>query len=499
MNDSAMAVCHILRSGVVNRTHRHRVVGAMIAAACADALGAPYEFGPPGGYSAEFGEPVLGGIGEMIGGGGFGWAPGEFTDDTQMAVVLAHRIIADNGLDPTEVFADWQAWSTTAADVGITTRAALNGPDAATAAEDAHRTQLGGRSAGNGAVMRVLPLAIAMSGYRGDDATALTIELARRQSALTHYDPAAGWGAAVYTELVRRVLLGADPWVELPSVIDLIDDSDIAQFYRNLLDRQWTPAAANAPSNGTAWGCLAQAIWAVRTHDALDTAIIGAIDLGGDTDTVACVAGGLAGAMHGVQAVPSRWSTYVHGVITTRRGTERITNSGLQQLALELVGDAPAHPAVSEHRAGPTAVDDGLFVGSYPGVAAAVADGSFTGAVLSLCRVGEAFTDMPVRREVYLVDKEGSANPLLRTVVTDAVATITAWRDEGHVVVVHCHGGRSRTGLIVMAWAMQEYGWSAEQAREWLAGRWEHLSLWNSTFWEFLTTEWEPRCLRGDA
>ena len=499
MSDSLTTVRQIPRSGVVNRTHRHRIVGAMIAAACADALGAPFEFGPAGAYSAEFPKPVLGGIGEMTGGGGFGWARGEFTDDTQMAVVLAHRLIADNGLDPAEVFADWQAWATTAADVGITTRAALNGPDAATAAADAHRTQLGGRSAGNGAVMRVLPLAIAMSGYRGDDATALTIELARRQSALTHHDPAAGWGAAVYTELVRRVLLGADPWDELPSVIDLIDDPDIAELYRDLLDPQWTPEAAHAPSNGTAWGCLAQAIWAVRTHNTIDTAIIGAIDLGGDTDTVACVAGGLVGAMYGIQAVPSRWSTYVHGVITTRRGTERITNSGLQQLALELVGDAPAHPAVSEHHAGPTEVSDGIFVASFPGVADAVANGSFHGAVLSLCRVGDAIAELPVRREVYLVDKEGSANPLLRTVVEDAVATIDAWRAEGHDVVVHCHGGRSRTGLITMAWAMRAFGCTADQARDWLSSQWPHLSLWNTTFWDFLTDEWEPACGGGTA
>jgi ADP-ribosylglycohydrolase len=71
------------------------------------------------------------------------------------------------------------------------------------------------------------------------------------------------------------------------------------------------------------WGCLAEAVWAVRSTDSFEAAVIAAIELGGDTDTVACVAGALAGAIYGVQAIPSRWVTYLHGTVSTPVGVRR--------------------------------------------------------------------------------------------------------------------------------------------------------------------------------
>ena len=74
-----------------------RAVAALLGAAIGDALGAPFEFGPAGKYLEAFPEPVLTGTGEMTGGGAFDWAPGEFTDDTQMAVALAESLVACAG------------------------------------------------------------------------------------------------------------------------------------------------------------------------------------------------------------------------------------------------------------------------------------------------------------------------------------------------------------------------------------------------------------------
>jgi ADP-ribosyl-[dinitrogen reductase] hydrolase len=68
--------------------------GALVGAAVGDALGAPFEFKPANTYAQTFPDKVLGGVGEMIGGGAFHWAPGEFTDDTQMALALAESLIA---------------------------------------------------------------------------------------------------------------------------------------------------------------------------------------------------------------------------------------------------------------------------------------------------------------------------------------------------------------------------------------------------------------------
>ena len=72
----------------IDRQTRQRALGAILGSAAGDALGAPFEFRAPGEYGRRFPEPVVGGIGEQIG-GGLGWAPGEFTDDTQMAVLQA--------------------------------------------------------------------------------------------------------------------------------------------------------------------------------------------------------------------------------------------------------------------------------------------------------------------------------------------------------------------------------------------------------------------------
>jgi ADP-ribosyl-[dinitrogen reductase] hydrolase len=78
---------------------RQRALGAVIGSAVGDALGAPFEFGAPGRYSLRFPTAVIGGIGEMVGGGGFGWKPGEFTDDTQMAILQAESVLDCDGVD----------------------------------------------------------------------------------------------------------------------------------------------------------------------------------------------------------------------------------------------------------------------------------------------------------------------------------------------------------------------------------------------------------------
>ncbi|MFD4810832.1 ADP-ribosylglycohydrolase family protein, partial [Streptomyces sp. NPDC058418] len=75
---------------------RDRAVGAVVGSAVGDALGAPFEFGPEGAFSARFPRP--GGGGEMCGGGG--WDPGEATDDTQMAVLVAESRGVRGGGEP---------------------------------------------------------------------------------------------------------------------------------------------------------------------------------------------------------------------------------------------------------------------------------------------------------------------------------------------------------------------------------------------------------------
>ena len=91
-----------------------RAAGVLIGLAAGDALGAGYEFGP------AFDGPV-----EMKGGGPFGWAPGEWTDDTQMAICIADQA-ATGDLDLDALGDRFIAWANEANDIGNQTRAMLS-------------------------------------------------------------------------------------------------------------------------------------------------------------------------------------------------------------------------------------------------------------------------------------------------------------------------------------------------------------------------------------
>jgi ADP-ribosyl-[dinitrogen reductase] hydrolase len=310
-----------------------RALGALVGSAVGDALGAPFEFGPPGAYSRRFPQPVLEGVGEMVGGGGFGWEPGEFTDDTQMALALAESLIACRGFDPADVWLRFRAWERKAKDVGVITRRALGHHTHEGAAYAAHAEL--GQSAGNGALMRATPIALfALHASRQD-----VMVLACDQAALTHADAAAGWGAAIGAELTRQLILGADVEAGLPGIVDVIPEPQRKRF-AEMLDAAWQPDMTDLP-NGTVWTCLAQAVWSLRTTDSFDKAVVAAIDLGGDTDTVACVTGALAGASYGVDTIPNRWASVVHGEVATPTGVARYDVESLADLARRLLASGP--------------------------------------------------------------------------------------------------------------------------------------------------------------
>jgi ADP-ribosyl-[dinitrogen reductase] hydrolase len=463
-----------------NPAFRQRALGAIIGSAAGDALGARFEFGPAGAYSKQFPEPIVGGIGEMIGGGNFNWEPGEFTDDTQMGIVQAESILACGGIDGPDLFSRFKRWADVAKDVGTQTsavlRSRLDWSEAALAYFRRHPTS----SAGNGSLMRATPAAVHFA--RASEAE--SIAAAHQASLVTHGDPAAGWGTALFHVMIRAALHGGDPFAALESSLKALPPEQ--QRYVEILDAGWQPSQAEF-GNGTVWTCLAQAVWAVRTHrTSFADAVTAAIDLGGDTDTVAAVTGGLAGALHGIQNIPSRWTTYLHGQLMTPEGQRTYRAGDLQLLTARLLGDAAPPETAVGPRQEPAEVSPGLFAADL-GAAADVAKDS---AVMSLCRVGDRFADHPVRREVYLIDKDDDHNLALASVVDDTVKTIDAWLSEGRTVVVHCHGGASRTGLVLRAWLMQHHEWPEARATSFLRDRWPALGDWNDSFTTFLRERW---------
>ena len=291
-----------------------RIEGTLLGAACGDALGVPYEFG-----SAPL---APGEAPRMIGGGLGPYAPGEWSDDTQMAVVIA-QVAADRGLRKevaldavVEGWIDWLRGG--ASDVGNQTRTVLGEVAAGSrtrSAEDARLASYAlhaqtGHTAGNGSLMRTAPVTLAFL----DAPPALTRQ-ARAISVLTHADPLAGDACVLWCHAIRiAVLDGA-----VPDLADLVAELPVVRR------DQWAGWIADAESghpagfspNGFVVTAL-QAAWSAIRHPWPDDSptvggLVAAVHAGNDTDTVAAIAGAVLGAAHGAASLPQQWLDDVHG------------------------------------------------------------------------------------------------------------------------------------------------------------------------------------------
>ena len=334
----------------LQRGVRDRVLGCMVGGAVGDALGAPFEFLPPGVYRERFPEPELEGDGEMIGGGAFDWAPGEFTDDTQMALVIAESLLEHGRYDLDDIWQRWRVWARTSSDVGATTATALRAEhprDALALHADLAWT------AGNGALMRAFPLALATL----DVTEARAREVVLDQAASTHPHPAAGWGAWIAVAAMRAAITaggeaggeeggeegGGAEQARMAALAAIASELRVmgerepehAPRFIEMLDAGWEPADADV-GNGSVWGCLAQAVWSLRRNPDFESTVVDVVDLGRDADTVACVTGALAGAVHGYGAVPQRWRERLNGRVATADGERTYDLADIERIALAL-------------------------------------------------------------------------------------------------------------------------------------------------------------------
>lgn len=425
-----------------------RALGVMLGFACGDAFGAGYEFGP------AFDGPV-----EMKGGGGFNWAPGEWTDDTSMAIPIlraaATGLLSEGVLD--QIVAAWIDWAKTAPDVGIQTRGVLRGiePTAASARASAKRMHdQRGRSGGNGSLMRTAPVALAFL----DDPDALAAA-ARAISDLTHFDPDAGDACVLWCLAIRHaILIGeTDARIGLPFL-----PADRAERWGALLDEAEAKHPRDFRNNGWVVEAL-QGAWSAITHgDGLVGTLEWAVRGGGDTDTVAAIAGGLVGAAWGASAVPAAWQRVVHGWPELRA-------SDLVRLSSAVIGmPVPERVDYSAYGDIFTLVqhprDDSVWIGSV-GALDNLPDE--VTAVVSLCRVGsrQVSSRISERLEVRLIDRpEATENPNLRFVLTDTADAIAALRWEGHTVFLHCVQAQSRTPTVAALYAARHRGVPMERA-----------------------------------
>lgn len=455
-------------SSKLTSAQRDRAVGVLLGTAAGDALGAGYEFGPP--LSDE--RPVA-----MIGGGIGPFAPGEWTDDTSMAIAIAE--VAASGADLLDeaaldrIVERWHGWAGTAKDVGIQTRSVLSassragvGARTARAAAVEHHEQTG-RSGGNGSLMRTAPVALA---YLHDEAR--LVQATRVIGELTHFDPEAGDACVLWCAAIRHAVLTG----HLDARIGL-GHIDIER--RSLWEERLAVAEQSRPSdfdrNGWVVHALQGAWSAISTTpvpeddpaaqvfgaDHLRLALEAAVRGGHDTDTVAAIAGGLLGAAYGASAVPATWRTILHGWPGLRaRGLIQLADAVIDRGTLDdadlTYGSGLGYPAPVRHPH-----DDDVFIGEAASLHALPGD---VDAVVSLCRVADA--DIPadaVHLDVRLIDKL-NANPHLDFVLVDTVRAIEELRAQGRTVFVHCAYAQSRTPTIAALYGARRAGIGTEQA-----------------------------------
>ena len=145
-------------------------------------------------------------------------------------------------------------------------------------------------------------------------------------------------------------------------------------------------------------------------------------------------------------------------------------------MALSLLGHPTVSDSIDEPPLEPREVLPGLWASNRSGARTVPDDW----AVVSLCRIDQTMR-RPIRREVYMIDKDGDHNPVLSTVVDDVLDSVDAFLAERRQVVVHCHGGRSRTGLVLAA-HMMRHGRSYADAQALLAKTWPDAYFMNATF-----------------
>jgi ADP-ribosyl-[dinitrogen reductase] hydrolase len=262
---------------------RERALGAFLGLALGDALGAPVEFMTPGEIRSAHGV-----LKELVGGGWLRLGRGDVTDDTEMSLCLARSIGARGGLDLADVAEAFAAWLRAGpVDVGNTVRRGIR------------RYLLDGSLAGppqpgdggNGAAVRMLPVALATLVDPERLASA-----AVAQAHLTHHHPLSDAACVHLGELLQLACLGASR-----TQLRRRTDEWLVHF----------PAFRFEPYPGLATGYVVDTVQ-TALHFFFATAsfeecLVAAVNHGGDADTVAAMAGTLAGAHYGPGQLPARW------------------------------------------------------------------------------------------------------------------------------------------------------------------------------------------------
>ncbi|HEX6035858.1 MAG TPA: ADP-ribosylglycohydrolase family protein [Anaerolineales bacterium] len=273
----------------------NRSRGCLLGLAVGDAVGTTVEFMRRGSFA-----PVT----DMIGGGPFRLQPGQWTDDTSMALCLATSLASQNALDPVDQMNRYVSWyrngylSSTGHcfDIGGTVRQAL---------EEYEHTgnpfsgSTDPYSAGNGSIMRLAPIPL----FYFPDLEQI-IYYAGESSRTTHGALECIEACQLFAEMVFRALSGmSKDDILIESTVKLVSPK-IVEIARGEYRHK---SITQIEGSGYVVKCLEAALWCFYQTDTFESAILEAVNLGDDADTTAAVCGQIAGAFYGEASIPASW------------------------------------------------------------------------------------------------------------------------------------------------------------------------------------------------
>ncbi len=281
----------------------------LIGSAVGDALGVPVEF-----KSRQYLQqnPVT----DMMGYGTYNMPPGTFSDDSSMMFCLAESLC--NGYNVNDIAEKFQMWmhegywtaDGEVFDVGISTRKAINRLRVVKNPTEAGSTDESDN--GNGSLMRILPLAIFTKDLSIDE----RCEIVKEVSSITHAHNRSVLACIYYIEFALNVLdsenleeayLNTNFWLKL-----FLEENEIYknefQYFERILSRKLIDLKEDEiKSTGYVMDSLEASIWCLLHTDSYKDCVLKAVNLGHDTDTIACIAGGIAGIYYDAETIPTNW------------------------------------------------------------------------------------------------------------------------------------------------------------------------------------------------
>lgn len=297
--------------------------GALVGLAVGDALGATLEFEKAGNF-----EPIT----DMVGGGPHSLKPGQWTDDTSMALCLAESLIERGEFDPADQMERYVRWlreghlssKDKCFDIGESTRKAL---ERFQVNREPYSGSTNPRESGNGSLMRLAPVVIR---YAKEPERA--IELAAESSRTTHGSDMAVDSCRYFAGLLIGAMQGRDKKELLSQAFTPVG---MSYWDRNPLDpmvtevatgsfRHREPPEIHGGGAGFVITTLEAALWAFNKTDNFRDGALMAVNLGEDADTVGAVYGQIAGAYYGEFGIPRRWRMRLHQYSLIREYAEKL-------------------------------------------------------------------------------------------------------------------------------------------------------------------------------